>query len=988
MSMNDSFFFRVAFSSLLVSFFVFGNVYSEDDPETTRKAFRSLIEGAHPTILSEEMHENYVPYKSKGSYKLAPQSLAEEGFYTLPKFLNSSMTIDGPGSGNHQNESSIAVSPLDPDFLIGSAVDYRNNGDTWIYISRDGGYTWENKSLNTPFPTWRSTNDPSVTFDTEGNAYLMYGGFPGAGADPSTDGQSGVFISKSTDKGETWDTHIPVILHNQPVTPDTTFEDKYYVHIDVSPESPYTNHVYTPWKRVTPRDSATQIVFSKSIDGGMNWSEAVNISKRIPYSSEDTTFGQSFPLVVSNSKGVIYGVWNNGIEHGIGFNKSYDGGDTWGKDTIIHNYEIFSETILIGNAYRHSVKSTVRAEAYPVVKVNLAEGPYKDEINLVWAADNPPSIYFSKSKDEGETWSEPKIITETPENDQWWPWLGIDPESGELAVMYLDSRNDPENYLVECYVSYSKDGGETWMDRRVSEEPFDVTKNPFQGRSFAGDYSGLDFRNGIIYPSWVDMRNIDTPVGWDSDVFTAIMDTRAPSPVENLDAYTIPEKIFNIGFSWENVLESTFGVEIAEEDFAVEVYRKNDGGTYDLITTLTNLETEYEDTVDSTFTEYEYQYIVLNTENGKRSAPRFAKAFSGGAMMPMSAELNSNNRWGSDGYSIDIQIPTLRADSITPIINLKAVDIYENGVFSERVELMPTDTGRTIQYSASGKTIGYYTVSAQIVTEYQEIPGEQKSEITTELPVAVGSIDNPMITESLDSDLEGYVVDELWQKNEEVFFAGSSSLAIQGDYPRNTTAEFIFPPIKPADGDRYFNYMTICQLELNDKATLMYSSDYINWEVAETHELNDYPEWQDGVLAASDWKQISIDLEGKLNSDGVVFLKYVFESNALISRGEWLLDDIKTSPFTSVEENKEIEREARAFYDISSRNLQIYSDISSGEYDFEIFGLAGSSLQSGKINVNTNGTGDIIINNSLPKGVYFLILNNNVITYSLKFMVD
>jgi hypothetical protein len=76
-----------------------------------------------------------------------------------------------------QNESSISVNPLNPKILIASAVDYRAESSTWVYVSSDGGITWKNFNLGKPFPTWRSSNDPSVMFDAEGVGYLVYGGF-------------------------------------------------------------------------------------------------------------------------------------------------------------------------------------------------------------------------------------------------------------------------------------------------------------------------------------------------------------------------------------------------------------------------------------------------------------------------------------------------------------------------------------------------------------------------------------------------------------------------------------------------------------------------------------------------------------------------------------------------------------------------------------------------------------------------------------------
>lgn len=95
-------------------------------------------------------------------------------------------------------------------------------------------------------------------------------------------------------------------------TPDSSFEDKYYIWSDNSPISPYYKRLYIPWKRVINRDSSTQIVNVYSTDQGNTWSVPVQVSNRISGISEDTTFGQSFPLSVTGPLGQVYTVWNFG----------------------------------------------------------------------------------------------------------------------------------------------------------------------------------------------------------------------------------------------------------------------------------------------------------------------------------------------------------------------------------------------------------------------------------------------------------------------------------------------------------------------------------------------------------------------------------------------------------------------------------------------------------------------------------------------------
>ena len=86
-----------------------------------------------------------------------------------------------------------------------------------------------------------------------------------------------------------------------------------------------------------------------------------------------------------------------------------------------------------------------------------------------------------------------------------------------FAIMYLDSRDDPQNLLSNCYVaSYSNDGGDTWIDRRVGDVGSDLRRNPSKAMHLPV-IIGCAFHNGMIYPSWVDMRNATT--GTDNDTY-------------------------------------------------------------------------------------------------------------------------------------------------------------------------------------------------------------------------------------------------------------------------------------------------------------------------------------------------------------------------------------------------------------------------------------------------------------------------------------
>ena len=97
---------------------------------------------------------------------------------------------------------------------------------------------------------------------------------------------------------------------------------------------------------------------------------------------------------------------------------------------------------------------------------------------------------------------------DTGGNDQWLPWITVDPSNGRLFVVYYDSRNFPANDSTEVYVSVSFDGRETFADVLVSEIPFKTSAPnvpPVPG-NYGGSYIGISALQGIVWPCRYDNR--------------------------------------------------------------------------------------------------------------------------------------------------------------------------------------------------------------------------------------------------------------------------------------------------------------------------------------------------------------------------------------------------------------------------------------------------------------------------------------------------
>ncbi|MCK5742314.1 MAG: exo-alpha-sialidase, partial [Chlorobi bacterium] len=887
---------RLLFLFAVVSF-ISASFISLEAEEVKKAAFRRLTESAHP-----------IPQIDLPKSGTAMIPLANEVYN--PLFLNSNCIVPETEKSKMQNESSIAVNPLNSLNLIASAVDYRDNSSSWVYVSHDGGKTWDNINLGKPpeLPHWKSSNDPSVAFGPDGTGYLVFGAFPRS--DTGSTGENAVMISKTTDEGRTWyKTHIPVIIHQGSDIEHEYFEDKYYISVDNALGSPHRGNLYIPWKRVTPRDSATQIVISHSTDRGDTWTEPINVSLRLPGSSEDTTFGQSFPLAAVGAEGEVYVVWNHGIEHGVGFAKSVDGANSFGDPRIIHNYNIFGTTTNLGSKaipiWRHAVKNVVRAEAYPVIVCDTTAGERRGNVYVCWAADKTPNIYFSRSEDGGDDWSEPIIVNSDTTGDQFWAWMSIDPANGDLAIMYLDSRNDPANLMSECYVSYSADGGATWTDRRAAEINSDLRRNPF-GSNFAGDYSGMAFYHGMIYPSWVDMRSAVKDI-YDSDVYTAIINTKAPEVVTNFYARTIPEEKNTVKLTWTKPSGRAFGQTLADDDFVYYLCRDSV-----MIAEIPGGTTSYDDTE---LMPYEvYHYDITAVAGIDSSLPVSDSAFAGGSRNPGSVTLTDAEGNEDISVNINLKLPALREDMATPLVNLKKLMVWRDDAFYEEIELTPADTGKDYEYIDNPEELGYYQYSFAVGDDNDPANvGPRTENVLLFAGSAVGEIN-----ENFDNDiLPRYYLSGSWGIASSFFLSPGNSITDtpDGDYVSKTETEFRLLPVKIIVTTGYtLSFAHAAIVANNDKAYVEISSDMgESWVRLETFNSSDYDEWKDGELSSADWKTEYFQVDRDIYGDAKNFVvRFRLKTGTLTNNDGWYIDNLLVSMNASVDEDDKLQTKLTA----------------------------------------------------------------------------
>lgn len=428
-------------------------------------------------------------------------------FSAIAQYPN--IMVNNPSSTSPE-EVTIAINPLDPMNLIAGA------NISYVYYSMDGGWNWTQAVMHSPYGVW---GDPSLIFDAEGNAYyghLSNPGSPGYWIDR-------IVVQKSSDGGVSWTSGAPIGFN-----PPRKQQDKEWPAVDVT-GSPYHGYVYIAWTEFdaygsTASADSTRILFSRSTDGGSTFSVPVRISDRGGNCVDsDSTVEGAVPAI--GPEGEVYLSWAG--PWGIMFDKSTDGGATWGMDVFVADQP---------GGWDYNVSGIYRANGMPVTACDRSSSPYHGNIYVQWSdqrnGENSTDIFFIKSTDGGQSWgSTIRVNDDTSHRQHFFSWMTVDQMTGRIYVVFYDRRGTTGEE-TDVYVARSTDGGDTWKNFKVSESSF----TPNSG-IFFGDYTNIAVAEGMVYPIWMRLD------GNTLSVWTAIIDDRSQmtfSVVQDWNMVSLP----------------------------------------------------------------------------------------------------------------------------------------------------------------------------------------------------------------------------------------------------------------------------------------------------------------------------------------------------------------------------------------------------------------------------------------------------------------
>lgn len=374
-------------------------------------------------------------------------------------------------------EPSITINPLNKNFIAAGSI------LQGYHFSKDGGKTWKSKRINSKYGVF---GDPVLTFDQTGRLYYFHL------ASPGKEQHLDRIVCQVSDKIEG-----SFAIESATLPNGTKVQDKHWVVVN-----PKTNTVYMTWTQFdayesnNPQDSSF-IMFSKSTNRGISWSEPKRISKFGGDCMDgDLTVEGAVPALGPN--GEIYVTWAG--PKGLVFQKSTDEGKTW------LNEEKFIEFQPEG--WDIKVPGFFRANGLPFLVSDMSDGPNRGTLYLNWSdqrnGNDNTDVWLMKSTDGGQNWSRPvKVNQDNTRSHQFFTFIAVDQTNGDLHFVYYDRSKykswDLQTDVVWCM---SKDGGTTFQQQTISEKPFVPNDSVF-----FGDYLGIAANDGRIRPIWPRMDN-------------------------------------------------------------------------------------------------------------------------------------------------------------------------------------------------------------------------------------------------------------------------------------------------------------------------------------------------------------------------------------------------------------------------------------------------------------------------------------------------
>jgi len=261
-------------------------------------------------------------------------------------------------------------------------VGYNHAQKVWVSSSHDGGLTFTSTNVNkTGNLGWSLAGGGAV--DPAGNVYFSWAGYTQNGG---AKGPVYLYLSKSTDGGNTWTTKL---IDTSDAPPDCSAYQCGWAFLGAQMvmTADSTGTLYALWNSNTVDKAPNRIYFSKSTDAGATWSPKADVS------AAPAGTAHAFPAIAAGAAGDVRISWMDARASGLWntyYRSSANGGGTWSAEVDLSTY-VAGYSYIQPNGF-----------GFPFGDYYEMEVDDQGSTHAIWGEglnyDSPGSIWYARGK--------------------------------------------------------------------------------------------------------------------------------------------------------------------------------------------------------------------------------------------------------------------------------------------------------------------------------------------------------------------------------------------------------------------------------------------------------------------------------------------------------------------------------------------------------------------------------------------------------------
>ncbi len=421
----------------------------------------------------------------------------------------------------NESEEAVAVNPTNPkNIVIFTNIAEGVNG-MFLAVTFDGGQTWNRRIVGEGNDVFGDTCcDPSLSFDEYGNLFMTY----------LYNVDNVVPVALSTDGGLSFNVIAKIGAPASLATTKAARDERgLFRFVDQPTIIAGHGEVWVIFNAGGPMFATGAPVTGLGQVGSFFAGEVVP-------GTNNCTYGD----IAIGPAGQIMQVCTL-TESGQGGGKLFVNVDPDGLGPAGFGNRVFVVDTHVGGFDFIPAQPDRSVDAEPGLAWDRTGGAHNGRVYLVYSIESPNEsndldIYVRYSDDNGATWSNGvRVNDDHTKNSQFLPKISLDPTTGNIAVVWYDSRADLgtggpgdtdgiPNDDAQFWGAFSTDGGLSFTPNiQISAG----TSNSHDSGNHIdyGDYSGLSFYGGVAHPAWSDNSNStgDNPDGalYKLDIYTA-----------------------------------------------------------------------------------------------------------------------------------------------------------------------------------------------------------------------------------------------------------------------------------------------------------------------------------------------------------------------------------------------------------------------------------------------------------------------------------